>query len=149
MFNVFFFHVSQFDLFPPFAFVPSPYPLNLSFFFFKFFFLVFNHFRSSYYCFVPTGNCELSAKFVTTCKCHLWISWAYSVLLLFLNSIRTNFCLCRIPLIKTCSPLLFITLASENIGLNWYSTFQCGSWRLSQPLKSSYLYLFIYSYFLL
>lgn len=104
--------------------------------------MFFNHFRSSYYCFVPTSNCNLSAKFVTTCKYHLWISWTYSVLLLLLNTIRTNFSLCSIPLIKTCSLLLFITLTSENIGLNWYSTSQCGSWRVSQPLKSSSFYLF-------
>lgn len=66
------------------------------------------------------------------------------VLLLFMNSIRTNFSLCSTPLIKTCSPLLFITLTSENISLNWYSTFQCGGWRVSQPLRSSSFYLFIF-----
>ena len=141
----FFFHVYQFDLFPPF--VPPCYAPNLYFAVLKKT-PVFNYFRSSYYCFVPTGNSNLSAKFVTTCKCHLWISWAYSVLLLFLNSTRTNFSLCSIPLIKTCSPLLFIALTSENISLKWYSAFQCGSWRVSQPLKSSSFYLFINFYFL-
>lgn len=100
--------------------------------------------RSSYSCVVPIGIATFLQSLLPSGNV-LCGSQTHSVLLLFLNSVRTNFNLCSIPLIKTCSPFLFIALTSGNISLNWHSTFQCGSWRVSQPGNAHlFIYLFVF-----
>lgn len=134
--------MSVFDLL--LQFVISQYPLNLYFTVQKKKHPGFNHFRSSCYCFVPIGIAIYLHSLLPPGN-SLWIS--YSVLVLFLSSVGTNFNLCSIPLIKTCSLFLLIALTSGYISLNWHSTFHVGSWRVSQSRECSSFYLLIYFIF--